>query len=462
MIQAKWGNKTFSISESSYKLLQELGISYKIKKKDDKTSGKAKIDGHELQNFTVTYNITWWDKAKPLTEYRNWEQLLGQSAPLILQNALYGPSYVMLKEVSLESDKINSRGQLLNATITLTFEEDEKQGKQFAPYAVKYVSPIKRKSYQETGQAVEDLVLKILYNGTDITDAIDVNSCVHDMYACSQADTLLLKFNDVNRVWDGWQAKAENIISVVYGIAKTGAMYIDTIKPLNGEYELRASSIPPTAKAKNSKSWENVKFLQIAKEIADRHGLGFESYGVEDKLYSYVVQENEKGFIFLQKRCELESCAFVVYDKKLVIYSEEYLENQDPLETVEVDTNGDFEYKDNALKGLGNLTIKNGTLTGSYSSENGLTRSDERKIRTYMSGQDEANRFAKGIWRQENKKLATGWLKDSIMRHLSAGSIIDLKTVGADSWNEKAFVSHLRQDYVNMSSKLFFRKAKVV
>ncbi len=461
MIQAKWGNKTFLISETSYKLLQELGISYKIKKKDDKTSGKVKIDGHELQDFTLSYNISYWDKVKPMVEYRSWEQLLGQSSPLILQNALYGPSYVMLKEVSLESDKINLRGEILSATITLTFEEDEKPGKKFAPYAAKYVSPIKRKSYQETEQAVEDLALKIFYNGTDITEAIDVNSCVHDMFACSEADTLLLKFNDVNRVWDGWQAKAENIISVTYGIAKTGAMYIDTLVPKNGEYELRASSVPPTAKERHSKSWESVKFLQLCKEIADRHGLGFESYGVEDKLYSYVVQENEQDFVFLQKRCELECCAFVVYDKKLVVYSEEYLENQEPLETVQVDTNGDFEYKNNTLKGLGAMIVKNGALTGNYTSQNGLSRTDEKSIRTYMSGQDEANRFAKGIWRQVNKKLATGWFKDSIMRHLSAGSIMNLETVGAESWNEKTFVSHIRQDYVNMSSKVFFRKAQV-
>lgn len=42
-----------------------------------------------------------------------------------------------------------------------------------------------------------------------------------------------------------------------------------------------------------------------------------------------------------------------------------------------------------------------------------------------MSSQDEANRFAKGILRQENKNLATGTWKTTILRHLSAGSILD-------------------------------------
>ena len=80
----------------------------------------------------------------------------------------------------------------------------------------------------------------------------------------------------------------------------------------------------------------------------------------------------------------------------------------------------------------------------------------------YLSGQEEADRFAKGILRQENKNLVTGIFKDAIMREFSAGSIMGIKTAGANSWNGNAFISHIRQDYVNSVSKVFFRKAEVV
>ena len=86
------------------------------------------------------------------------------------------------------------------------------------------------------------------------------------------------------------------------------------------------------------------------------------------------------------------------------------------------------------------------------------SKTDTRRIQTYLSSTDEANRFAKGIWKQEQKKLSTGHINDDIMREFSAGSVINLKTTGADSWNGKVFVSHIRQDYVNSKSKLFFRK----
>ena len=162
---------------------------------------------------------------------------------------------------------------------------------------------------------------------------------------------------------------------------------------------------------------------------------------------------------FCKKRCELESLAFVVYDKKLVLYSEEYLEKQEPVKTITIDSDKEFTYTDNAQKGYGKITVKNGDLTGTYTSSNKLSKAKEIIIKTYMSGQDEANRFAKGILRQENKNLATGIFKDAIMREFSAGSIMGIKTTGANSWNGNAFISHIRQDYVKSTSKVFFRKA---
>lgn len=459
MYQAKWKDRTFSISSNTIRTLQELGASYKIKKKTDGTSSTTVIDGHELQSFNLSYDVSLVTGINPLNEYTTMKSYLGAYGPLLLQGTLYGPNNVMLEGVELDSDKISNDGKLISAKITLNFKEYNAGGK---ATAAKYISQTKRTYYQNEPKAIADRILKVFYNGVDITNDISINSCIHDMFACSTADTLTLKFNDINKVWDSWKPQNEDLISVVCGVAKSGAMYIDSVIPENGLMTLRASSIPPTAKTVNNKSWENVRLLQLAKEIANRHGLGFESYGVDDRLYSYVRQENKPDFEFLQQRCELESLAFLVYDKKLILYSEEYLESQKPVKTITIDTDKDFTYTNNAQKGYGKITIKNGDLTGTYTSSNKLSKVKDIVISTYMSGQDEANRFAKGILRQENKNLATGIFKDAIMREFSAGSIMGIKTIGASSWNGNAFISHIRHDYIKSTSKVFFRKAEVV
>ena len=461
-MQAQWRDKTFTITQKSLDSLRELSASFKLEKKSDKTSSTNIITGHELQNFTAEYTVGVVVGSDALSEYQTMKKYLGLCGPFILGDALYGPDYVMLKKVSLDTEQLTADGKFITATISLEFQEYSPQGNVPSSTAAEYVSPIKRDYYKEEPKAVEDLVLKVLYNGVNITDSISINQCVHDMFACSQADTLLMKFNDVNKVWDSWKAKNENLIEIVCGIAKSGKMYIDSCDPENGLYELRASSIPPDAKEPHTKSWEDVKLLQLGKEIADRHNLGFESYGVEDRLYSYVRQENESDYEFLQKRCDLESLAFVVYNQKLILYSEEYLESQDAAKELEIAEDADFKYSDDSRKGLSAMTIKNGNITGTYKSTNGLTRTDERTVQTYLSGTDEANRFAKGLLRQENKNLATGYLKDALMREFSAGSVLGIKTQGASSWNGKVLVSHIRQDYVNSATKLFFRKCEVV
>ena len=458
MYQAKWKDRVFSITSNTIRTLTELGTSYKVKKKTDSTSSTTVIDGHELQSFSLSYEVSLVTGINPLTEYTTMKSYLGAYGPLLLQGTLYGPNNVMLEGVELDSDKISNDGKVINGKITLSFKEYNVGGK---TTAAKYLSKTKRSFYQNDPIAIADKVLKVFYNGVNITNDISINSCIHDMFACSTADTLTLKFNDINKVWDTWKPQNEDIISIVCGVAKSGAMYIDSVVPENGLMTLRATSIPPTAKTVNNKSWENVRLLQLAKEIADRHGLGFESYGVEDRVYSYVRQENKPDFEFLQQRCELESLAFLVYDKKLVLYSEEYLESQKPVKTITIDTDKDFTYTNNAQKGYGKITVKNGNLTGTYKSSNGLSKVKEIIIQTYVSGQEEANRFAKGILRQENKNLTTGIFKDAIMREFSAGSIMGIKTVGANSWNGNAFISHIRQDYIKSTSKVFFRCTEV-
>lgn len=461
MIQAQWGDKKFAITLNELRTLEDLSASFKVTKKTSETSKKNVINGHELQSFSLSYKVSPQVGVNPLKEYFKLRSDLGKYAPLLVENTLFGPNNIMLEKVSLSAEEISINGVIILGTITLDFKEYQVEGKQSKSSAATYKSPVKKPKKIEKTSGVADIALKVLYNGKDITKDISISSCIHDMYASSQKDTLIIKFNDSKKLWDGWQPKKQEIISVSYGIAKTGEMFIDSVVPENGLMTLRASSIPLTANNKTDKSWENVHLMQLAKEIADRHGLGFESYDVSDKIYSYVRQPNIKDFEFLQQRCNLESLAFVVYDKKLVLYDEEKLENAKPVKEIKLNSSDDFTYTDNSQNGYGSSKVINGNLTGEFASKNGLINTLTKTINIAISGQDEANRFAKGLLRQENKNLTKGVFKYPLLREFSAGSVVKIVTSGAKSWNGNGFISHIRQDYVKSESKLFFRKAVV-
>ena len=150
--------------------------------------------------------------------------------------------------------------------------------------------------------------MRLFYNETDIYNDVSVNYCVHEMHAERQADTLVIRFNDVKGVWSKWNPAAGDVIRFTEGASDTGKMFIHSMKPENGLFTIRAMSMPLSGSTRKSKSWEGVRFLQLANEIAQNHGLTFQNYGCADQLYPYMRQENETDFALFSRLCTLEGC----------------------------------------------------------------------------------------------------------------------------------------------------------
>ena len=300
--------------------------------------------------------------------------------------------------------------------------------------------------------------MKVIYEGVDIYPDISVNRCYHTMYAERHSDELLLRLNDTRQLWQRWNPKKGDKIKVEDGNAKTGTMFIDSVTPSSGFLTLRAYSMPPTVKDKRSKSWEQVKFLQLVNEIAETHGLTVVPYGVTDQTYNFVTQNNEPDFDFLYKRCILEGVAFLVFDEQIILYSQSAQEGM-PAGTELKITNGyDFEYKDNGDKAFGSCEVKNGSTVGTFSSDAGK-KALKTVLPLAMSSEEEANRFAKNLLRDANKNMTTATIYTEYMaRDIAPGSNVTLNTEGASGWDGKAFVTQVRHDYVKTKSKIWLRK----
>ena len=301
--------------------------------------------------------------------------------------------------------------------------------------------------------------MKILYQGVDIYPDISVHRCYHDMYAEKQSDELLLKLNDTRQLWDTWNPKKGDTIAIEDGAAKTGKMFVESVVPESGIVTLRAYSMPQSVKDKRSKAWEKVKFLQLAQEIAGRHGLTLQTFGITDQTYDYVEQNNLPDFAFFQQRCTLEGAAFLVYDGKLVVYDEAYMESQTPSDTITITPASDFQYRDEGANAYGSAEVVNGGLTGTFSAPAGGDKVLHKVIPIRMSDQSEADRFARGLLRDAHTPATLGTLgTGSLLRNYAAGSVVTLATEGVKSWDGAAFISRIRHDYVKTRSKLYLRR----
>jgi len=300
--------------------------------------------------------------------------------------------------------------------------------------------------------------IKVIYQGFDIYPDISINSCMHYMFSEKRSDYFILKMNDTRYLWDSWNPKPDDIISIEDGSAKTGKMYVESITPENGLISLRAFSVPQSSRNKTNKSWEKVKFTQLAQEIAGRQGLGFEQHGIEDKLYEYLAQQDTEDFSFLQKHCLLEGASFLVYDGKLVLYNQSYLEKQSAIDTINVTSDRDFTYYNNAINMYKSAEVTNGKHNGKYIASHDGSKDYKTILKIYMDSDSEAEHYAKGILRDLNNDMVTGSIWTPITKQYAASSVANIKTTGKQSWDSNVFITQIRHDYVNDKSKIFFRK----
>lgn len=299
--------------------------------------------------------------------------------------------------------------------------------------------------------------MKLLYQGVDIYSEVSINQCVYDSYGEQRQDALRIVFNDGNDLWDSWKPQKGDSIQAILGACNTGKMYVTEVSPANGKMTLRASSVPQGYNNRFSKSWEGIKFKQICEEIAGRHELQCEFYNVEDQIYEFVTQQNQEDFVFLESRCVLEGCAFLVYDGKLIVYNEKAIE-EDTKGGLTIPNSVPFNYEDRSGDIYGTCNLTNGTITGTYSSGDS-GRVLDKIMNIKITSQAEANRFAKNLLRFENKQMTTATFDSDIFQpEYAAGSAIEINTEGVASWNGKVFCTHVRHDLMKARSKLYFRK----
>lgn len=301
--------------------------------------------------------------------------------------------------------------------------------------------------------------MKIIYEGVDIYPQVSVNACVHDMFAADSSDMLYMRFNDTRKLWGSWQPAVGHTITVEQGTASTGTMYVSDVVPENGLLTLEAMSCPPAGFDPTSRSWEQVWLEQIINDIAAHHGLTVEMYGVDNQLYTYVSQDMISDYVFLSKRLQLESCAFLVFNGKLVVYSEPYMESIAPVAAVEITSDSNFQYRGSGDKKYDMAEIECGVYTGAFTAPDASgQRVLRRSLDTQVGSGPEANRFAQGLLRSENKRAMTATLWESLKPQLAPGSTVELKGAVEPPWSGVAFVEQVRNDYAAGKSKLFLRK----
>ncbi|NFG24848.1 hypothetical protein FDF11_13380 [Clostridium botulinum] len=272
-----------------------------------------------------------------------------------------------------------------------------------------------------------------------------------------KCDSISVTFADIKHECRKWDFKKNDIIEIVEYPFSSGKMFVDGYSSSNGYYTIEALSIKKKFKTKNTKPWENVRFLDLAKDLIKDHGLHLETYGVENYLYTRVDEIEQNDIEFLDYRCKLEGYNLKITDGKAVIVSEEYLEKQDTILTVssnEFIDKYEFECTSNKVFGGCEISSFSGSyIKGNYIIDDTLELLKINNITVYNI--EEANRFAKNILRSYNKKETTGYFFINKNNNIAAGNTIKVDNLAL--FNGKYIIENLYSTF-NGKTKLKVRK----
>lgn len=299
--------------------------------------------------------------------------------------------------------------------------------------------------------------MKVIYQGTDIYPSISVGRCWHDERAWGSLATLTVDFGDTRNLWDRWHPVEGDTIAIEDGSARTGRMFVSSVVPQSSKFTVTAYPVPQSARERRCKSWERVRLYQLLGEVAERHGLTYQTYGLENFEYQYVEQDNESDLQFLDRRLTYEGAGMIVFDGRIIAYSGEWAESQATAGGIDVTPGTDYEFRDDSARAYGSCEVTDGSTSATWTAGEGkLLR---QVVPERISSVGEAERWAKGLLRKANREAVQMVVRtDTMLRQYAAGSVLDLTAPSAASWDGPAMVSRIRHDFYDSRCKLWLTR----
>lgn len=443
MVAAEWNEEKWKSNKKIIRGIEEISLSVEVKTATDSANKTTKVVGRGLEKLSVKFSTSLGTGGNPEKEQKDLHNKCGKSAPFYCGEIQLGENDFILTSVDMKEGLLTPKGDITAASFELVFLEDGKK-------------------QEEKGTAEAPLDgLIITYEGENIGRKIAVKSLLYTQYVSSHADVLEINFNDVGKNWDKWDNGkiAGTEISVECAGVKSGKMFIHSCSPKNGVFELRALSVPLEYNNTATKSWEKVTLEDLAKEIAEKHGLTCKTFSTKGIKRKYVAQNNTGDFSFLGERCKLEGAAFVVYNGDLNLYDEKTLEAGSNTLEIDIDDKRFTEAvpvqsKDKALS---EYTVKNGRFSGSAKDDNG-GQVITKVIDEALDSDSEAKDIAAALLRNRNKGLQCIEITTDLQKGVSAGSVLKLKSESRPSWNGVVFVYKVRHNFMGNKSKIWARK----
>lgn len=145
MIQAKWGDMRWEITDKEFKLISSISTFQSVKRQtnnDNEGSSAISNQGLELQEVPLIYNVMRGLGVDPYEEFKKWQSRLTHVNALYVGTQRFGSLHMQLDSVGFNPSGIDNAGNILAAEISLNFVESAEEASEAKSNRTTATAPI--------------------------------------------------------------------------------------------------------------------------------------------------------------------------------------------------------------------------------------------------------------------------------------------------------------------------------
>lgn len=290
--------------------------------------------------------------------------------------------------------------------------------------------------------------MELYYQGSDLSNIVNVTGCIHRDVAGGRADSLEIEF-DHAAVWYSWGPQIDDTIRVIQNGYDTGIMYLNTVLPEGDKFRVIATSLPSSAAARAWYSFRDTALEKIMDRCAAECGMSYKLFGVDGGThYTYLLRRYEGCAALLDRLACMEGMFVKAYNGAFRAVSLDYVQERGAVKRLHIvaDQEG-VQYIRQENKRLSALTVR--TPYAEATARDSLAVGRLAKTITDIPARTniEAGRWARGLITHNNRQAEQLTISSTFDPAMSALNRIDIdgSTDATGAW----IVEETEQDIKN-------------
>ena len=293
--------------------------------------------------------------------------------------------------------------------------------------------------------------IRLIYEGTDITEDVDIIECVHSDVCGGESDCLNIKVDHAEK-WFRWGPQKNDTLHVQRSGYDSGTLFLNTIIPEDGTYRILAASAKGVPFPARFQSFKNKSLNAIMTMCAGECGMGAKKYGISGVIqYKYLLRNNASAPVFLETLVNREGAALKTLSGDFVAIGIDYAQGLSPMHELQLDEKQtDSKYIDRRDLRWSSLKIETpyGSGTAVDSAADGMSRTISDLP---VDDAAQAKRWARGILLLHNWQAESLEIEMDFNPGYTAMVRIDVKS--SSDANGNWIIYKVRQDLLNGRTK---------